>query len=66
MTRRPNASKTDLNRVLDVLDRRGESWGAIKVSPGGEVLVMRSEPACAEPSAGLERERRQWLDSLGD
>ncbi len=64
MTRRPNASKTDLNRVLDVLQARGETWGAIRVQPGGNVLVMRQPPTEAAPD--LDRERQAWLDGIPD
>lgn len=64
MTRRPNASKTDLNRVLDVLQARGEPWGAIRVQPGGNVLVMRQPPLEATPD--LDRERQAWLDEIPD
>jgi len=64
MTRRPNASKTDLSRVLAVLDKRGERWEAIKLNPSGEVLVLREASLSGGGGAQLEEERRQWLDSF--
>ena len=64
MTRRPIASKTDLSRVLAVLDKRGERWEAIKLNPGGEVLVLREASLSGAGGAQLEEERRQWLDSF--
>lgn len=64
MTRRPNTSKTDLSRVLSVLDKRGERWEAIKVNPAGEVLVLRGATSLGPVATEIEEERRQWLDSL--
>ena len=57
MTRRPNTSKTDLSRVLSVLDKRGERWEAIKVNPGGEVLVLRGATTFGSPASEIEEER---------
>ena len=55
--------QSDLNRVLDVLEKRGIVSATYEVLPGGAVRLHRVPPA-ANDTGDLDQERAEWDAAL--
>lgn len=56
---------TEIKRLLDGLQARGEKPAAYTLLPGGAVRFHMTEPAANDAGHDIEAEARKWDEALG-
>lgn len=63
MTKRATFRTADLNRALDVAEKRGLAVASYEITPDGTIRVLTAPPGSTPPSA--DQDDSAWAEAMG-